>query len=242
MGIGSFNYCITFFSFSRNTLAILNFTAFVADGVLGPVNDEQVEVLQQAGSSGKHLLSLINDILDLTKIETGMMDLFIQEVDFNEALSATVSIAKGLVKDKPIDFVAEIEKGLPHTFGDKRRLRQVFLNLISNAVKFTPEGNVTFVASRKNGGIHVTVQDTGIGIAEEDQHLVFESFKQAKHDLPETTGTGLGMPISKYFVESHGGEMWFESTVGMGTTFHVILPIHTEAEANAEPVMAMAAS
>lgn len=213
--------------------AILNFTAFVADGVLGPVTVEQQEALSQSITSSKHLLSLINDVLDITKIESGMMDLFIQEVDFNEILTSTVSVGKGLVKDKPIDLVADVDPDLPISFGDKRRLRQVFLNLISNAVKFTPEGTISITARGSRAGIEVVIRDTGIGIAPEEHHLVFESFKQAKHDLSGSVGTGLGMPISRYFVESHGGRIWFESAPGAGTTFYVELPILQREQAEA---------
>jgi signal transduction histidine kinase len=214
--------------------AILNFTGFVADGVLGPVNEKQADSLNKVVNSSQHLLSLINDILDLTKIEVGMMDLFIQDVDMNAALESSVSTAKGLVKDKPIQLITDIEKDLPVIMGDRRRIRQVLLNLISNAVKFTPEGSVTISASRKDGDILITVSDTGIGIPADQTDTVFESFKQAKHDLPENPGTGLGMPISKAFVEAHGGKIWFESRVGVGTTFYVTLPIAaTEVEAAA---------
>jgi signal transduction histidine kinase len=212
--------------------AILNFTAFVADGIMGPVNDEQVSTLQEAIASGKHLLALINDILDITKIEAGLMDLFIQEVDMNELISSSASIGKGLVKDKPIDLIVELEDNLPKSYGDKRRLRQIFLNMVSNAVKFTKAGHVAVRAKMHEGKLHVEVEDTGIGIAAQDYDLVFQSFKQAKHELTETIGTGLGMPISKYFVESHGGKIWLQSTVGKGTTFFVELPILSEAEAN----------
>ncbi len=213
--------------------AILNFTAFVADGVMGPVNDEQVESLQQSISSGKHLLALINDILDVTKIEAGLMDLFIQEVDMNEVLNAVVAVGKGLVKDKPIELRASIADDLPVTYGDKRRLRQVFLNILSNAVKFTPYGHVAIRAGYSASHLHVEIEDSGIGIAPQDQPLVFESFKQARHELQDVVGTGLGMPISKYFVESHGGRMWLLSAAGVGTTFFVELPLLTEAEASA---------
>jgi signal transduction histidine kinase len=212
--------------------SILNFTAFVADGLMGPVNDEQVDALQQSIHSGKHLLALINDVLDITKIEAGLMDMFIQEVDLNEAIAVVVSMAKGLVKDKTINLELEVAEHLPATFGDKRRLRQVMLNIISNAVKFTRQGKVIIRAYATGEQIRFEVQDTGIGIAPADQYLVFESFKQAKHDLLETPGTGLGMPISKFFVEAHGGRIWFESTLDVGSTFYVELPILTETQAN----------
>ena len=212
--------------------AILNFTAFVADGVMGDVNEEQEDALRQSISSGKHLLALINDILDVTKIEAGLMDLFIQPVDLSEVINGAVSIGKGLAKDKPVQLIVEVQEKLPTTYGDKRRLRQVFLNVISNAFKFTKEGSVTIYADSTDTHLNVRVTDTGIGIAPENYDMVFESFKQVKNDNLEVVGTGLGMPISKYFVESHQGKMWFESQVGVGTTFFIQLPILTEEQAN----------
>jgi signal transduction histidine kinase len=218
--------------------AILNFTAFVADGLVGEVSDKQSNMLYQAIGSGKHLLALINDILDITKIESGLMDLFIQEVDFNEALQAVIAVGQGLVKDKSVTLVEAVDPDLPISWGDKRRLRQVFLNVLANAVKFTYEGTVTIRAHKEPLGedgrawLVVSIQDTGIGIPSEHHNKVFELFKQIQNDLPEIMGTGLGMPISKYFVEAHGGTMTFESEVNVGTTFFVRLPILTEAQAN----------
>jgi len=207
--------------------AVLNFTGFVADGVFGAVNAEQADALQQSIAASKHLLSLINDILDLSKIEAGSMDLFIQEVDLNEALAVTVSVAKGLMKDKPLELITAIDEGLPHTYGDKRRIRQIFLNLVSNAVKFMTQGCIKIAAQREEDTIHVAVTDTGMGIALQDQALIFESFKQASNVLPDTVGTGLGLPISKFFVEAHGGKLWLDSELGKGSTFHVVLPIRS---------------
>jgi signal transduction histidine kinase len=211
--------------------AILNFSAFVADGVLGPVNDEQADVLNESIASGKHLLSLINDVLDITKIEAGMMELFVEEVDLNTVISSVVSVGKGLVKEKPVSLLTNIEEGLPSSYGDKRRLRQVFLNIIANAAKFTAAGEIEISAQRWESGIEVRVRDTGVGIPVEEHHKVFEAFKQAKHDLVGVPGTGLGMPITKYFVEMHGGQIWFESQPGTGTTFFVRLPHMAQAAA-----------
>lgn len=221
--------------------AILNFTGFIADGVLGPINPEQQDILQKVIGSSHHLLSLINDILDLTKIEVGMMDLFLEEVDMNAALNASISTAKGLVKDTSVDLQVDIEDNLPRIIGDKRRIRQIMLNLISNAVKFTPEGTVTITARREDDAIYLAVSDTGIGIPDDQRDVIFETFRQAKHELLEIPGTGLGLPIAKHFVEAHGGQMWFESEVGVGTTFHVLLPIHapeftSDSEPNAQMV------
>jgi len=208
--------------------AILNFTEFVSEGIYGPVNEKQVHALRQALASGAHLLSLINDVLDITKIEAGMMELFIEEVDFNAVLASAVSVGKGLVKEKPVKLITEIEEDIPRSFGDNRRLRQVFLNVISNAAKFTQQGGITVTAKRQDDGIEVVVKDTGIGIAPEDREKVFETFRQAKHDLAGAIGTGLGMPISKHFVEMHGGRIWFESQPNQGTTFYIRLPRLTE--------------
>ena len=213
--------------------AILNFTAFVADGIMGDVNEEQEEALRQSISSGKHLLSLINDILNVTKIEAGLMDLFIQEVDFNEVLNGVVAIGKGLSKDKPVQLVTDIQENLPKSYGDKRCMRQVFLNIVLNAFKFTREGSVIIEARSTDTHIHVKITDTGVGIAPENYQTVFEAFKQVQNESLEVVGTGLGMPISKYFVESHRGKILFESVAGVGTTFFVELPILTEQQASA---------
>ena len=210
--------------------AILNFTEFVADGVLGEVNEKQIETLQKAISSGEHLLSLINDILDLTKIEVGMMELFIQDVDLNKTLESVLATTKGLVKNKPeVTLESEIEENLPVLQGDKRRLRQVFLNLLSNAVKFTPKGTIKLKAYTENEEIVVYIKDSGIGIAPEDLQMVFESFRQAEKALSAAAGTGLGLPISQHFVEAHGGRIWLESEVNVGSTFYVALPIQAPA-------------
>jgi signal transduction histidine kinase/HAMP domain-containing protein len=206
--------------------AILNFTEFVADGVLGPVNQEQVDTLHKAIDSGEHLLSLINDILDLTKIEVGMMDLFLEEIDLNRVITSVLSTAKGLVKDKPqIEIVDNVQDDLPLLVADRRRIRQILLNLISNAVKFTDEGQITISAVRENSEVHLAVKDTGTGIAPEDQSMIFENFRQSREGM-QTAGTGLGLPISKHLVEAHDGRMWLESEPGVGSVFHVVLPIN----------------
>jgi signal transduction histidine kinase len=209
--------------------SILNFAELVADGDLGPVNEGQTEALKEVVDNGDHLLSLINDILDLTKIEVHMMELFIQDVELNPMLDSVLSTAKVLVKDKPeITIKTDIERSLPVIKGDKRRIRQVLLNLIHNAIKFTSAGSISIIARRQNDQIYLAVSDTGVGIAPEDQQLVFESFRQTNHGLIAGTGAGLGLAISKNLVESHGGTMHLESTVGQGSTFSFTLPVITE--------------
>lgn len=208
--------------------AILNFTAFVSDGLMGDVNEGQVDALQKVTDSANHLLSLINDILDISKIEAGMMSLFIEEVDVNEALNASISIARGLLKNKPVHLITEVEGKLPHINGDRRRIRQMFLNLISNAVKFTPQGSITVTARHlpEANEIYIAVEDTGIGIATEDQQMVFAPFRQAVTDLQSVAGTGLGLPITRHFVEAHGGRIWLDSRPKEGSTFHIALPVN----------------
>jgi len=207
--------------------AILNFTGFVADGIFGEVNEEQVDALEKTLDSGSHLLSLINDILDLATVEAGAMDMFIQDVDMNNLLNSTAAMTKGLLKNKPIRLSLDVEENLPHLMADKRRLRQILLNLVSNAVKYTKEGQITISAHHQEDILQISVQDTGIGVAPEDKDLIFESFHQAETGFNEL-GTGLGLPIAKHFVEAHGGEIWLESQVDVGTIFYVKLPLKTE--------------
>ena len=217
--------------------AVLNFTEFVADGMLGPVNDQQVETLHKAIDSGEHLLSLINDILDLTKIEVGMMELFIEDFDLNTTVRSVLDTAEGLTQDRPeILVTSAVQPDLPTMTGDRRRIKQILLNLVSNAIKFTRAGSVTIRAEALNGNIHLAVEDTGIGIAPKDQELIFESFRQTEAGIESSVGTGLGLAITRYLVEAHGGQIWVESALGQGSTFHVNVPVQ------ARPVLAPAPS
>ncbi len=204
--------------------AILNFTGFVADGVFGSINEEQGDALEKTLDSGAHLLSLINDVLDLAKVESGVMDMFIEDIDMQGLLKSTAATATGLLKNKPVDLIVEVDENLPTLPGDKRRLRQILLNLVSNAVKYTKEGQIKVAAYQEEDAIQISVQDTGIGISPEEQALVFESFHRAQGSNTEM-GTGLGLPIAKHFVEAHGGQIWLESEVDSGTTFYVRLPL-----------------
>jgi signal transduction histidine kinase len=209
--------------------AILNLTSFVSQGFMGPINTEQSQALDTVVASGYHLLNLINDILDIAKIEVGKMELFIEQVDLNAELKGVMSTTSGLIQDKPVKLIRDIQPDLPHIAGDSRRIHQVFLNLLSNAIKFTPTGAITVTACHKNGEIIVMVRDTGVGIAPEDQERVFESFQQAEHGVRlGRSGTGLGLPIAKHFVEAHGGRMWLESELGKGSTFYVALPVNAK--------------
>jgi signal transduction histidine kinase len=209
--------------------AILNFTEFVSMGMLGPVNDKQQDALTKSLDSGRHLLTLINDVLDITKIESGMLNLFIEEnVDLSEILTAVQTTATTLLKDKPVQFVPDIDTGLPVIVADRRRIRQVLLNLISNACKFTEEGSITLSVKNEGPTLLFCVADTGPGIAQADQARIFEPFEQTEKGVQHSGGTGLGLPISKRLVEAHEGTLWVESEAGKGASFFFRIPINSQ--------------
>lgn len=210
--------------------AILNFTEFVSLGVLGDVNEKQKDALDKSLSSGQHLLSLINDVLDITKIESGMLSLYVEEnIDLKKLMQEMEATAKTLLRDKPVEVMLDIADDIPLLVADKRRINQVLLNLVSNACKFTESGSVTLSAKPKGEGVLLAVVDTGDGIAPEDQEIIFYPFQQTEQGVQHIHGTGLGLPISKRLVEAHGGEMWLESEPKKGTTFYVYLPARSEA-------------
>lgn len=209
--------------------AIINFTMFVAEGVLGPVNEEQKDNLTEAIDSANHLLALINDVLDISKIETGSLNLFVEDdLNFKGILDDVVATTKILIKDRPVTLVTDIDPALPPIRGDRQRLYQIILNIMSNACKFTNEGEIKLSVHAQNGNVNITVKDNGPGIAADEHHLVFESFKQTDAGLRRGSGTGLGMPISKSLAEAHGGKLWFESEAGQGATFFVTLPLKSD--------------
>jgi signal transduction histidine kinase len=209
--------------------AVLNFTQFVSSGMLGPVNAEQSDVLGKVVSSGQHLLGLINDILDISKIESGSLKLFVEsDVRLDHELLEVASTARVLLVDKPVELVTDITSPVPAILGDKRRIRQIMLNLLSNACKFTSSGQVILSLEAKNGHLLVAVKDSGPGIAPEHHELIFESFRQTEVGLKQGEGTGLGLPISRHLTEAHGGKLWLESNIGAGSTFFVSLPIYSE--------------
>lgn len=210
--------------------AIINFAEFLTMGIMGDVNDKQIDALSKILGSGKHLLALINDVLDITKIESGMMRLFIEEkVDVKHELKTVVATFDSIISQKPVVILAEVEEGLPVVVGDRRRIRQVMLNLLSNAVKFTDEGQILLRLERhQEDEIRFMIQDSGPGIALEDHTVIFEPFQQTETGVRHAGGTGLGLPISKRLIEAHGGQLWVESEQGMGATFYFTLPIHSE--------------
>jgi signal transduction histidine kinase len=206
--------------------AIINYSKFVVRGVMGPVNDRQSETINKVVDSGQHLLNLINDILDMSKIESGAMTLFVEDnLNMNAILTSALETAQPILGDKPVRIETDIQPDLPPMLGDRKRLTQVVLNILSNACKFTAEGTIHISAHAEDGEVRIAVRDTGHGIAPGDYAAVFESFKQTRSGLRQGTGTGLGMPISRSLAEAHGGRLWFESELGAGTTFYVTLPL-----------------
>lgn len=206
---------------------VINFTRFVADGDLGPVNAEQADTLNSVARSGRHLLSLINDVLDMSKIQAGSFKLFVEkQIDLKVILESTLKTGKALLDEKPVTLAASIDPDLPLIDGDRQRLLQVFLNIMSNACKFTDEGSIHLIAAMAGDKVRVSIQDSGPGIGPEDHALIFEAFKQTETGLRKGGGTGLGMPISKTLVEAHGGRLMLDSRSGGGATFTVDLPLH----------------
>lgn len=206
--------------------AVINFTRFVVDGDTGPVNEQQAELLNDVIGSAKHLLNLINDVLDMSKIEAGSLNLFIEDnVSFAALIKQAVTTGQGLLGDKPVRLETEIAPDLPPMRADKQRVLQILLNIVSNACKFTEQGAITVRAAYRNSHVTVSVADTGPGIPPEDQPLVFEPFKQTEAGLRQHGGTGLGMPIARSLAEAHGGRLWLESEPGKGSTFYVELPV-----------------
>ncbi len=209
--------------------AIINLPTFVVNGEFGPVNDEQKYALETMVESGKHLLNLINDVLDMSKIEAGMLRLFLtDDIDIGDLIRRSASIGQSLIYDKPVVLQVDVPADLPRIRGDQQRIYQVLLNILSNAAKFTEEGSIRISAKLQGDQVEIAVMDTGPGIAPEDQAAVFEAFQQTEAGLRHGGGTGLGMPISKRLVEAHGGRIWLESSVGQGTTFFVRLPLQAE--------------
>ncbi|NJL93893.1 MAG: hypothetical protein HC915_09270 [Anaerolineae bacterium] len=176
--------------------------------------------------SGRLLLSLINDILDLAKIEAQQLDLDIEPLEVKPFLADVTETSRILIKDKPVELVLDLPADLPQAQADRIRLQQVMNNLISNAAKFTEEGSITICARQNNGVLEFSVQDTGIGIDEEKIAVVFERFRQVDQSSTRRAGgTGLGLAITRQLVELHGGQIWVESERGKGSRFFFTLPL-----------------
>jgi signal transduction histidine kinase len=212
--------------------AILGYAELMLDSIYGEPSDKMRTVLERLQSNGRHLLGLINDVLDLSKIEAGQLILSLDDYSMSDVVHGVVSAVEPLAAEKRLAFKAEVTPGLPTGHGDGRRLSQVLLNLVGNAIKFTDKGEVAIRASAANGAFTVAVCDTGPGIAAADQAKIFEEFQQADSSITRKKGgTGLGLSIAKRIIEMHGGRMWVESEPGKGSTFYFTLPVRVEAQA-----------
>ena len=213
--------------------AIINFTQLIAMGAAGPVTEDQLTMLNTSLSSSRYLLQLINDVLDISKIQAGKLSLYIEEdVNLYDEIRAVVGMAGPLLQkqnatlEQPIHFIQDIDDNLPLIACDRRRIRQVLLNLLSNAIKFTEKGSITLSAKSRGEGCVFAVMDTGPGIPQEMQTRIFEPFIQSADGIKHAQGTGLGLHISRSLAQAHGGDLWVESEIDEGTTFFFTLPIH----------------
>jgi signal transduction histidine kinase len=205
---------------------IIGFSEVMQERMIGEVNEKQAEYLKDIHSSGLHLLSFINDILDLSKIEAGRMDLELSRFDLSETLPNVLTLIRERASRNRIVLALELSPEIGDFVADQRKFKQIMLNLLSNAVKFTPQGGQISVRARwSNGHVEVAVSDTGIGIAEKDFGIIFEEFRQVDMDrLKKGEGTGLGLALTKKLVELHGGTVSVQSEVGKGSTFTFTLP------------------
>jgi len=205
--------------------AIIGFSEVLSDRMFGELNDKQEEYLKDIYASGQHLLSLINDILDLSKVEAGRMELEVTDFDLPAAIDNALILVRERASRRGITLGRAIDDRVGTVRGDERKVKQVFLNLLSNALKFTPEGGRIDVRATMNDGmVEVSVTDTGVGIAPEDQEAIFEEFRQVGTADKKVEGTGLGLALSRKFIELHGGRIWVQSEPGKGSTFSFTLP------------------
>jgi len=212
--------------------AILGYTELILDGIYGEAPEKAQAVLKRVESNGRHLLGLINDVLDLSKIEAGQLTLTLTDYSMKDVLYNVFSAVEPLANDKKLGFKVEAQPDMPKGHGDERRLTQVVLNLVGNAIKFSDAGAVIIKASSTNGSFTVAVQDNGPGISTADQGKIFEEFQQADNSATKKKGgTGLGLSISRRIVEMHGGKLWVESEIGKGSVFSFTLPVQVEAQA-----------
>jgi signal transduction histidine kinase len=209
--------------------AILGYTELIADGIYGDVPDRMREIVERVGASGRHLLGLINDVLDLSKIEAGQLTLALADYSMKEVVEAVVAAVEGLTAEKRLQLIVDLAPALPTGRGDQRRLAQVLLNLVGNAIKFTEQGHVAIRVGVAADLFTVAVSDTGAGIAPADQERIFEEFQQADTSTTRPKGgTGLGLAIARQIVSMHGGRLWVESVLGEGATFRFTMPVRVE--------------
>jgi signal transduction histidine kinase len=211
--------------------AIIGFSDVLEQRLFGELNERQADYTRDIASSGRHLLDLVNEILDLSKVEAGRMELELSEFALADTIQGALAFVRERAASHRIALTADVPTDLGTVVADERKVRQVLLNLLSNAVKFTPDGGTIAVRARRGAGeVEVAVQDTGIGIAVEDQAKMFDEFQQVgKASDRSREGTGLGLTLAKRFIELHGGHIWVESELGKGTTFTFALPLRRRA-------------
>ena len=212
--------------------AIIGFSEVLGERMFGELNEKQAEYTDDILSSGRHLLSLINEILDLSKVEAGRMELELATFDLPLAIDNARTFVRERATKHGINLDVTVDERLGDFVGDERKIKQILLNLLSNAVKFTPEGGRIGINARQaDGSVEISVSDTGIGISPEDQAKIFEEFRQVGSDYAhKVEGTGLGLTLAKKFVELHGGRIWVTSEVGKGSTFIFTLPTNVRRE------------
>jgi len=206
--------------------AVIGFSEVLAEGMFGELNAKQAEYVRDIMESGRHLLSLINDILDLSKVEAGRMELELAEFDLASVVDGALLLMRERANRKGIELAREdVDASIPNVRADERKVKQVLLNLLSNALKFTPDGGrVAVRIAARDGMVAVAVSDTGVGIAKQDQQAVFEEFRQVGSAAKRVEGTGLGLALVRKFVELHGGCIGVESEPGAGSTFTFTIP------------------
>jgi signal transduction histidine kinase len=224
--------------------SIIGYTQLVVNGTYGALNDTQRDRLEKVIRNGHNLLTLINDVIDLNRIETGRFTLERGPVDTYALLTSVADTIAPMAAPKGLRITRDFDE-VPPIYADEQRTRQIITNIVANAVKFTHEGGVTVRARAENGMVRFEISDTGIGIAPEQYEMVFVEFEQLDNSpTREYEGSGLGMAITKRLVEKHGGRIWLESAPGQGTTFYVTLPISTvdpqrrRTDVSADPVIA----
>jgi signal transduction histidine kinase len=219
--------------------SILGFSQLLLEGDGGALSPDQRQDLEVITQNGQHLLALINDLLDISKLEAGKAQLHRGEVDVAELVQECVDSVSSLARTKKLELQSDVADDLGQVFGDRAKIKQVLLNLLGNAIKFTEEGSVRLRVERQGAELRFAVSDTGVGVPVEDRTRIFESFYQGRSGLSgKYQGTGLGLAISRRLVEMHGGRIWVESTVGQGSTFLFTIPQRNLPEAL--PVVAAA--
>jgi signal transduction histidine kinase len=209
--------------------AILGYTELILDEIYGPPSAKMRTVLERVETNGRHLLGLINEVLDLSKIEAGELELNIAEFSAPEVVQSVMTATDSLAAEKHLTLKVDVPPNLPTASGDQRRIVQVLLNLVGNAIKFTDKGGIDIRVAARNGSLEFEVADTGPGIASADQERVFQEFQQVDiTTTKEKGGTGLGLAIAKRIIDLHGGRIWINSTPGEGSTFGFSLPLDQE--------------